>query len=234
MTVFEFQISFLVNMTNLYMGKKGHKYDSQMPRFCSWLNSVLEIVSSILLFPELKSIFPGTVKIDFFGLIIPPSILQGVLDNPFLLIINTIIQVIYITIIRFLVSLINEICLKCRWQSPWQLAYISSMRRQRAWAERSLLGMLASESSDRFHEVLISLFCCSHFLPINCTWWFALFAKCLVFSPCSFGALVTGWVCGSLLVPNIPSVLLHPTWTLELVTSLVVYVFLFLSCTFLK
>ncbi|PON92706.1 Protein CHAPERONE-LIKE PROTEIN OF POR1-like [Trema orientale] len=49
-----------------------------------------------------------------------------------------------------------------------------------------------------------------------------------------FGALVTGWVCGSLLVPNIPSVLLHPTWTLELVTSLVVYVFLFLGCTFLK
>lgn len=49
-----------------------------------------------------------------------------------------------------------------------------------------------------------------------------------------FGALVTGWVCGSLLVPNIPSVLLHPTWTLELATSLVVYVFLFLGCTFLK
>ncbi|PON37003.1 Protein CHAPERONE-LIKE PROTEIN OF POR1-like [Parasponia andersonii] len=49
-----------------------------------------------------------------------------------------------------------------------------------------------------------------------------------------FGALATGWVCGSLLVPNVPSVLLHPTWTLELVTSLVVYVFLFLGCTFLK
>ncbi|XP_062116876.1 protein CHAPERONE-LIKE PROTEIN OF POR1, chloroplastic [Humulus lupulus] len=49
-----------------------------------------------------------------------------------------------------------------------------------------------------------------------------------------FGALVTGWVLGSILVPNIPSILLHPTWTPELVTSLVVYVFLFLGCTFLK
>lgn len=49
-----------------------------------------------------------------------------------------------------------------------------------------------------------------------------------------FGALVTGWVCGSCLVPMIPTVLLQPTWTLELLTSLVVYVFLFLGCTFLK
>ncbi|CAM8917794.1 unnamed protein product [Rhodiola kirilowii] len=49
-----------------------------------------------------------------------------------------------------------------------------------------------------------------------------------------FGALVAGWVCGSFLVPMIPSVLLRPTWTLELLTSLVVYVYLFLACTFLK
>ncbi|XP_077222912.1 protein CHAPERONE-LIKE PROTEIN OF POR1, chloroplastic-like [Tasmannia lanceolata] len=49
-----------------------------------------------------------------------------------------------------------------------------------------------------------------------------------------FGALVIGWFCGSLLVPMIPSVLLRPTWTLELLTSLVCYVFLFLACTFLK
>lgn len=48
------------------------------------------------------------------------------------------------------------------------------------------------------------------------------------------GALVSGWICGSLLVPNIPAMLLHPTWTLELLTSLVVYFFLFLACTFLK
>ncbi|KAH6763475.1 cell growth defect factor-like protein [Perilla frutescens var. hirtella] len=49
-----------------------------------------------------------------------------------------------------------------------------------------------------------------------------------------FGALVVGWVCGSMLVPLIPSFLLQPTWTLELLTSLVVYVFLFVACTFLK
>lgn len=49
-----------------------------------------------------------------------------------------------------------------------------------------------------------------------------------------FGALVIGWACGSFLVPMVPSFLLQPTWTLELLTSLVVYVFLFLGCTFLK
>ncbi|KAE9601885.1 putative protein CHAPERONE-LIKE PROTEIN OF POR1 [Lupinus albus] len=49
-----------------------------------------------------------------------------------------------------------------------------------------------------------------------------------------FGALVGGWVSGSLLVPNLPSLLLRPPWTLELLTSLVVYFFLFLACTFLK
>ncbi|KAL6318696.1 hypothetical protein AAG906_001169 [Vitis piasezkii] len=48
------------------------------------------------------------------------------------------------------------------------------------------------------------------------------------------GSLVVGWVCGSFLVPMIPSFLLRPTWTLELLTSLVAYVFLFLGCTFLK
>ncbi|KAK6153507.1 hypothetical protein DH2020_013146 [Rehmannia glutinosa] len=49
-----------------------------------------------------------------------------------------------------------------------------------------------------------------------------------------FGALVVGWICGSFLVPLIPSFLLQPTWTLELLTSLVAYVFMFLACTFLK
>ncbi|XP_051113685.1 protein CHAPERONE-LIKE PROTEIN OF POR1, chloroplastic [Andrographis paniculata] len=49
-----------------------------------------------------------------------------------------------------------------------------------------------------------------------------------------FAALVVGWICGSCLVPLIPSVLLQPTWSLELLTSLVAYIFLFLACTFLK
>ncbi|XP_042485311.1 protein CHAPERONE-LIKE PROTEIN OF POR1, chloroplastic-like isoform X2 [Macadamia integrifolia] len=49
-----------------------------------------------------------------------------------------------------------------------------------------------------------------------------------------FGSLVVGWICGSFIVPTVPSFLLQPTWTLELLTSLVAYFFLFLSCTFLK
>ncbi|OAY50202.1 protein CHAPERONE-LIKE PROTEIN OF POR1, chloroplastic [Manihot esculenta] len=48
------------------------------------------------------------------------------------------------------------------------------------------------------------------------------------------GSLAAGWVCGSIFVPMIPTVLIHPTWTLELLTSLVAYVFLFVACTFLK
>uniref|UniRef100_A0A6N2N552 Protein CHAPERONE-LIKE PROTEIN OF POR1, chloroplastic n=1 Tax=Salix viminalis TaxID=40686 RepID=A0A6N2N552_SALVM len=48
------------------------------------------------------------------------------------------------------------------------------------------------------------------------------------------GALAAGWVCGSICVPIIPTVIIPPTWTLELMTSLVSYIFLFLGCTFLK
>ncbi|KAG2284288.1 hypothetical protein Bca52824_055508 [Brassica carinata] len=48
------------------------------------------------------------------------------------------------------------------------------------------------------------------------------------------GALTAGWFCGSLTIPMIPTVFINPTWTLELLTSLVAYAFLFLSCTFLK
>ncbi|CAI9113441.1 OLC1v1014044C2 [Oldenlandia corymbosa var. corymbosa] len=49
-----------------------------------------------------------------------------------------------------------------------------------------------------------------------------------------FLALVVGWIGGSLFVPLIPTSLLPATFTLELLTSMVVYVFLFLACTFLK
>lgn len=86
--------------------------------------------------------------------------------------------------------------------------------------------MNSAESGPAF-QVAISLAACIYFLNEKTK----SLGRAFVIG---FGALVTGWVCGSLLVPNIPSVLLHPTWTLELVTSLVVYVFLFLSCTFLK
>ncbi|KAL0836235.1 hypothetical protein Bca101_088124 [Brassica carinata] len=36
------------------------------------------------------------------------------------------------------------------------------------------------------------------------------------------GALVAGWFCGSLVIPMIPTVLINPAWTLELLTSLVI------------
>lgn len=49
-----------------------------------------------------------------------------------------------------------------------------------------------------------------------------------------FAALAVGWIAGSIVIPMIPSVLLQPTWGLELLTSLVSYVFLFMACTFLK
>ncbi|KAL5544828.1 hypothetical protein UlMin_008612 [Ulmus minor] len=86
--------------------------------------------------------------------------------------------------------------------------------------------MNSSESGPAF-QVAVSLAACIYFLNEKTK---SLGRAFII----GFGALVTGWFCGSLLVPNIPAVLLHPTWTLELVTSLVVYVFLFLSCTFLK
>ncbi|XP_052164471.1 protein CHAPERONE-LIKE PROTEIN OF POR1, chloroplastic-like [Oryza glaberrima] len=49
-----------------------------------------------------------------------------------------------------------------------------------------------------------------------------------------FGVFVGGWIVGSLLVPVIPTFAIPPTWSIELLSSLVAYVFLFLGCTFLK
>jgi len=54
-------------------------------------------------------------------------------------------------------------------------------------------------------------------------------------SCCSrFGVLVGGWIIGSLLVPLVPTFIIPPSWSLELLTSLVAYIFLFLGSTFLK
>ncbi|XP_020600297.1 protein CHAPERONE-LIKE PROTEIN OF POR1, chloroplastic-like [Phalaenopsis equestris] len=49
-----------------------------------------------------------------------------------------------------------------------------------------------------------------------------------------FAALAVGWIVGSIVVPLIPSVLLQPSWSLELFTSLFCYFFLFVACTLLK
>lgn len=86
--------------------------------------------------------------------------------------------------------------------------------------------MNSAEGGPAF-QVAVSLAACIYFLNEKTK----SLARASIYG---LGALVSGWVCGSILVPNIPSMLLHPTWTLELVTSLVVYLFLFLACTFLK
>ncbi|KAI4344025.1 hypothetical protein L6164_011302 [Bauhinia variegata] len=86
--------------------------------------------------------------------------------------------------------------------------------------------MNSAESGPAF-QVAISLAACIYFLNEKTK----SLARAFIIG---FGALVAGWVCGSLLVPNVPSMFLQPTWTLELLTSLVAYLFLFLACTFLK
>lgn len=86
--------------------------------------------------------------------------------------------------------------------------------------------MNSAETGPAF-QVAISLAACIYFLNEKTK----SLARAFVIG---FGALVAGWVSGSLLVPNIPTMLLRPTWSLELLTSLVVYFFLFIGCTFFK
>ncbi|XP_073010728.1 protein CHAPERONE-LIKE PROTEIN OF POR1, chloroplastic isoform X2 [Typha latifolia] len=86
--------------------------------------------------------------------------------------------------------------------------------------------MTSAETGPAF-QVALSLLSCIYFLNDK-------MKNVIRASITGFGALVVGWIVGSILVPVIPSAILPPTWTLELLTSLVSYVFLFLSCTFLK
>jgi len=86
--------------------------------------------------------------------------------------------------------------------------------------------MNSAEGGPAF-QVAVSLAACIYFLNEKTK---SLGRACLI----GIGALTAGWFCGSLLIPMIPTFLIQPTWTLELLTSLVAYVFLFLSCTFLK
>uniref|UniRef100_A0A1J3CVC8 Protein CHAPERONE-LIKE PROTEIN OF POR1, chloroplastic n=1 Tax=Noccaea caerulescens TaxID=107243 RepID=A0A1J3CVC8_NOCCA len=86
--------------------------------------------------------------------------------------------------------------------------------------------MNSAEGGPAF-QVAVSLAACIYFLNEKTK---SLGRACLI----GIGALTAGWFCGSLIIPMIPTFLIQPTWTLELLTSLVAYVFLFLSCTFLK
>ncbi|CAA0838824.1 Protein CHAPERONE-LIKE PROTEIN OF POR1-chloroplastic [Striga hermonthica] len=86
--------------------------------------------------------------------------------------------------------------------------------------------MNSAEAGPAF-QVALSLAACIYFLNDKSK----SFPRAAIIG---FGALVVGWICGSILVPFIPTFLLLPTWSLELLTSLVAYVFMFLACTFLK
>ncbi|KAF5194580.1 Chaperone-like protein of por1 protein [Thalictrum thalictroides] len=101
------------------------------------------------------------------------------------------------------------------------------MRRLFLFAFMGAWSIMNSADAGPAFQVAISLGACIYFLNDKTKSLTRAFIL-------GFGALVVGWVCGSLLVPMVPAVLLQPNWTLELLTSLVVYVFLFLSCTFLK
>jgi low temperature requirement protein LtrA len=86
--------------------------------------------------------------------------------------------------------------------------------------------MNASESGPAF-QVALSLGACIFFLNDKSK---DLGRACIM----GLGSLVVGWVCGSIVGPLVPAVLIPTTWTLELLTSLVTFVFLFFGCTFLK
>lgn len=86
--------------------------------------------------------------------------------------------------------------------------------------------MNSSEGGPAF-QVAVSLVACIYFLNEKVK---SIGRACVL----GFGALAVGWLFGSLVIPAIPSSLLPVTWTLELVTSLISYIFLFIACTFLK
>ncbi|CAO2201741.1 unnamed protein product [Urochloa humidicola] len=84
----------------------------------------------------------------------------------------------------------------------------------------------SAESGPAF-QLALSLVSCIYFLNDK--------MKNLVrASATGLGVFVGGWILGSLLVPVIPAFIIPPTWSIELLTSLMAYVFMFLGCTFLK
>lgn len=76
-------------------------------------------------------------------------------------------------------------------------------------------------------QVAVSLAGCIYFLNkrLKSVW------KSLIFG---FGGLVVGWIFGSVLVPFLPPFLFPRNWSLELISALVSYLFLWFTCTYLK
>jgi len=84
----------------------------------------------------------------------------------------------------------------------------------------------SAESGPAF-QLALSLVSCIYFLNDK--------MKNLVrASTTGLGVFVGGWILGSLLVLAIPAFIIPPTWSIELLTSLSAYVFMFLGCTYLK
>lgn len=76
-------------------------------------------------------------------------------------------------------------------------------------------------------QVAVSLAACVYFINLR----LQSLGRAFVLG---LGSLVVGWVFGSILIPVIPPLLIPRTWSLELSTALVSYVFLWFSCTFLR
>ncbi|GLT44124.1 hypothetical protein SLA2020_180390 [Shorea laevis] len=100
-------------------------------------------------------------------------------------------------------------------------------RRFSLFALIGVWSIMSSADGGPAFQVAISLLACIYFLKEKTN----SLARASILG---FGALAVGWICGSIFVPMMPTFLFHPTWTLELLTSLVAYFFLFVTCTFLK
>ncbi|KAJ7532647.1 hypothetical protein O6H91_13G036600 [Diphasiastrum complanatum] len=76
-------------------------------------------------------------------------------------------------------------------------------------------------------QVLLSFVACVYFLNqrLKSTW------KSVIVG---FGALILGWVLGSFLIPVLPTLVFPGSWNIELMTSLISYVFLFFPATYLR
>lgn len=106
-------------------------------------------------------------------------------------------------------------------------ATVIILRRLFLFAFMAAWSIMNSAESGPAFQVAISLGACIYFLNDKTK---SLGRAAII----GFGSLVVGWLCGSCVGPMIPAAILPATWSLELLTSLPVFLSLFLGCTFLK
>ncbi|KAL9243340.1 hypothetical protein vseg_017239 [Gypsophila vaccaria] len=106
-------------------------------------------------------------------------------------------------------------------------ATVIILRRLFLFAFMASWSILNSAEGGPAFQVAISLGACIYFLNDKTK---SLGRAAII----GFGSLVAGWLCGSILGPLVPAAFLPATWTLELLTSLFAFLFLFIGCTFLK